>query len=583
MRTIIGLILALLLSSNAFAQNTSRYFGGDYKYTPNEFTINANTANGADTGRMNITGGGGTGTSTARGGYVSVYGADRGGAGAGGDVILTTADNGDILLNVTGAAGYIDFNTNNLQKFFIAPTADLDSELYYGRTNVANWYAKVLAATSDGGDSGRFTISGGGAVGTTRGGRIDFYGADRGGAGLGGDINIMAADSGDILLEAINNGDIVLNTVGAGGYIDFQTANEQKWFIAPTVTTISELYFGILGVPNWEARILNSSNDGTDSGRLSLSGGGALGVTRGGRIDLYGADRGGAGLGGDIVIQAADQGDVSIRTSGTGGGNVVLDAGGATGYINFESGGEQKWFIRPTVATYSELFFGIVGGAVNWEGRVAAATVAGADTSRLLLLAGGGTSASRGAFLDLNGSDRGGVNLGGGAILGSSDNANVSLSATGGYIDFQIANEQKWFIAPTVTKYSELYYGNASVGADWEARILAPYADGADTGKLVISGGGGIGTTRGARMTLYGSDRGGAGLGGGAYIEAGDSGNIELTTHGTGTVQIYDFGAGGIWRGFGPIGTAGTCTFVNGDYAVIVINSVSRRLAVCDL
>ena len=323
MKKIVILISLLIFAQSAFAQNTSRYFAGDYKYTASEFTINANTPNGTDSGRMNISGGGGTGTSSSRGGSVSVFGADRGGAGAGGDVQIITADNGDILFNAHGAGGYIDFRTGNEQKWFMAPSAASNSELYYGKSGTGNWHAKILAATSNGNDDDRFTISGGGAVGGSRGAFIDLYGADRGGAGLGGDVLISTADNGDLTLNTAGSGDIVLDSDGATGYIDFNVNGEQKWFMSPSVAGTSELYYGELGSGGWIGYIMNSSSPGTDSGRMTISGGGGIAVSRGGRIALDGADYGGPGAGGAIRIISADAGNITIDASE--GGNVILE------------------------------------------------------------------------------------------------------------------------------------------------------------------------------------------------------------------------------------------------------------------
>ena len=54
MKNLVFLIPLFLLAQTAFAQQTSRYFAGDYKYTASPFTINANTAAGADSFQFNL-------------------------------------------------------------------------------------------------------------------------------------------------------------------------------------------------------------------------------------------------------------------------------------------------------------------------------------------------------------------------------------------------------------------------------------------------------------------------------------------------------------------------------------------------
>lgn len=542
MKKLAAALLTLLLAGSAAAQTTSRYFAGDYKYTAPPFMINANTASGSDTGRMTISGGGGAAAADSRGAWIRVDGSDVGGAGAGGDVSINGGDSGDILLDTdtagdislsTGSTGSIIFETNSQRKWLMPYTAAATSELVYGILGTANWSAYVINASNDGTDSGRLSLSGGGAIGTNRGGRIDLYGADRGGAGAGGDVDIYSADDGDILLVSRGSGDVVLNGSGATSYIDFETNGQQKWFIAPTAADTSELYFGILGTANWVANILNSSNDGSDSGRLTLSGGGGVGTTRGGRIDLYGADRGGAGLGGDVILVSADDGDILIQSRGTG--DVVLNGSGAGSYIDFEANGEQKWFIDPSAASTSGLYYGILGSA-NWIGNILAATADGSDNSRLRLSGGGTANDTRGAWLELDGSDYGGAGAGGNAYLVSGDNGSITIDAkgTGSFIVKQAA-DTKWAVPSSAAATSDLVFGVAGEG-NYFTTIRGATADGSDSGRLTLTTSDTIGTTRSGRIDIYGADRGGAGAGGDVSIITADNGNIELNA--TGTAQV---------------------------------------------
>lgn len=407
---LISVLLSVLWAQVSFAQNTSRFFSGNYKYTSVGWALNANTLNGADTNSMSINGGGGgAGTSSARGGYVRVFGADYGGAGAGGDVDLGTADNGDVNIRTYNSGGNFYVNLDNLRRWSFETGGAADhSYIYYGDGATANWIAEILSNTVNGADTSMIRIGGGGGAGVTRGGWIDIQGADFGGAALGGDVRINTAD----------NGDIALYTDQSGGHIFFALGGEQKWYMVPTAASTSRMVFGINGSANWIGEILADTSDAADDSILRLSGGGAaIGPTRGGVVEIEGADYGGAGAGGDVRLKTADAGDITLITASSGG------------HVFIDLDNEQKWYFVPTGASISDLHYGIAGSA-NWTGRIVADTGNGADDATLELSGGGAAAAVRGGHIRLKGNEVAGT--GGAVDIVTGDNGLLTLNASGG-------------------------------------------------------------------------------------------------------------------------------------------------------
>jgi hypothetical protein len=246
-----------------------------------------------------------------------------------------------VVLDANGTSSYIEFEANTERKWFIPPSAASLSELIFDIQPIdTQWTAHIMAYNHlDGHDTGRLSLSGGGAISSTRGGRIDLYGADRGGAGLGGDVAVLTADSGDLTLSSANSGRTFVQTGSSGG-IDFRTGGtDRQWFIEPAGASESELRFEITPIDTqWTANIMAYDHgDGHDTGRLSLTGGGEISSNRGGRIDLYGADRGAPGAGGDVILISADAGDILLNSGA--GGNVIIDDSAGTTWSAFGSVG----------------------------------------------------------------------------------------------------------------------------------------------------------------------------------------------------------------------------------------------------
>lgn len=179
--------------------------------------IRMNTSDGADDGRISINGGGSDSDRVEHGAYFDLRGNENVGPGlariaagnvAGGTVILATGN--DIPRLTIDDDGYSHFS---------------------GALEVQNIHPK----TSNGSDTGRLTIGGGGADGgdVTRGAYADFRGNENGGTGaarmVAGNVaggTVVLATGNDVAAITIDenqdielSGDLKSGTVGKGIYI----------------------------------------------------------------------------------------------------------------------------------------------------------------------------------------------------------------------------------------------------------------------------------------------------------------------------------------------------------------------------
>lgn len=305
MKKILLVLLSLLLAVSVSAQTTSRYFDGAYKYT-STFSLTANTSDTTDDQMLQICGGGGLGPS--RGACVTLKGNEY--ATLPGDIYITSGYGGDIYLKPGNKLGWVVNYTGS----------DDLNELVFGGSGVANSTAYIRGARSDGSDDGVLFINGGGDASSTRGGFISLQGADVGGAGLGGDVYITAAAPA---------GDIFIAATGISGDIFLRSQNQTKLTLAPSTADTTDLTYGD-GNPDWLTTIRSVTDDGADTSVLKITGGGAVGTTRGSTLTLYGADA--LTYPGYAFLASADAGWVQLSSIG--------------GEITLITGGHSRWSVK---------------------------------------------------------------------------------------------------------------------------------------------------------------------------------------------------------------------------------------------
>lgn len=143
--------------------------------------------------------------------------------------------------------------------------------------------------------------------------------------------------------------------------------------------------------------IASATADAADSGSLCLASGGDCLNTRGARVEAYGNENASAGA---LIMQAGNNasGDVILGTSGTNG-KIRLESGAAI----------PNMTILGTVATLLNTKFGdTTASQVEY---ITMGTSDAADTSRMVVTAGGGTviDGSRGGGIDLYGNENAGA------------------------------------------------------------------------------------------------------------------------------------------------------------------------------
>jgi hypothetical protein len=226
-----------------------------------------------------------------------------------------------------------------------------------------------------------------------------------------------------------------------------------------------------------------STDDGTDSGLVQFSGGGAVGNTRGAYITLYGNEH------------------ASV-------GDLVLGSGGSTSSIDLYHNNTIQLTLANKVLNYTGPFV------------ISSNTSDGSDNTYLVLCGGGGTSGStaRGAYIQIQGNEVGGS---GGRIT-----INAGLGSTQPIV-FTASNRNQFIIYD-----AKLAYHSQGL---W---IASQTTDTADTSFLALSGGGddaysasGTGNNRGGFIVLYGEQH--TTYPGQVYIRSANSYAITLLSYGS--------------------------------------------------
>lgn len=282
----------------------------------------------------------------------------------------------------------------------------------------------------------------------------------------------------------------------------FKPATDNAYDIGTSSNRFRDLYLSRDVVLSATAGTIRSStSDGSDNKYVALTGGGAVGSSRGAYAYFYGNE---AGSTGSLVL---------------GSGNV------STASIQFQTQGSDA--IKLIDSTATELVF------QKTNCYIYSSTSDGSDTSRLILCGGGGVSHTRGAMLLLygneNGSGQGNVRLVGGTT--SSSYIDIETNHASALFRLVLNGSLRW----TFNGSGQIIQDGTNGGIIQINRsgdgIYAGTSDGSDNIKIVIAGGGAASSTRGGYLVLSGNEEAG---GGGATLSAGNIGDLLVQAPGNG-------------------------------------------------
>jgi len=251
------------IGSSSFAFR-SIYLATSVRFNSTAFSIFATTSDGSDNASLSMSGGGSVASS--RGAYLSLYGNENANVGR---IDLVTGD-------VSGT--YISFNANS-ESFRI--NYSTNAEISFHKTN-----AYIRASTSDGSDSARIIITGGGNVDVSRGATLFLYGNE----------NSTSNGSARLLGGAVAAGHVDIETNHSSALIRITTNASLRWSfdgsgnILQDGTNGGDLVFG-----KTSGIIRQNTSDGTDNKLLILAGGGSNAVGRGSFIELSGNEHANGG------------------------------------------------------------------------------------------------------------------------------------------------------------------------------------------------------------------------------------------------------------------------------------------------
>lgn len=273
------------------------------------------------------------------------------------------------------------------------------------------------------------------------------------------------------------------------------------------------------------------TSDGSDNKTMYLCGGGSYGGSRGGTIRLDGNE-------------SANAGSVTIESGVTTGSRIYFKTNNLDIW-RMSIGGT----FEQNATNGSDIVFNVTASGIRMG------TSDGADNKELVLAGGGAMEAvgqcNRGAKLVLAGLEHatrpGESYLEANYIKLRAFNSGYVITQTDNLLFRNAAGNNVWTIVSGVlaqdgTNGSDLVF-NASTGI-----IRQGTSDASDNKVLVVAGGGGISTSRGATVSVYGNESAG---GGGAIALTGgavSTGYINFDlSHASATVRIRNSSGGELW------------------------------------
>lgn len=449
-----------------------------------------------------------------------------------GDEITVTVEDSDVIITSQHGNEY----TVNLSASSGLPAIDCSQDLGSSAFRWADLYLCGEAILSDltalirssSTDAGSISVCGGSDDDAANGSYLVVHGNT-----VGGKEGEWSLHLGDVA-DAVGH----LYLTGAGSHIQFLDSGDAPIWQVNETGEIEQLVGG--GALVFNSTTLGLIRHAHSNSSVTYAGGDGDTATDGAYLKAFGN------------THASTPGDFNLVTGNHPGsvGHVYLKGTGSQFQI-LNASDQPMW----SFAVDGTLNQGSVGGAEiifnQTTGIIRQGTLDTSDTKALYLAGGGAVSETRGGYIKLSGNESGnpgGVYIASGGVAGSSiqlqlsDNSAVlNLLSSSGNIAWTFDAAAANF-SQNATNGGDLVF-NKTVGV-----IRQGTSDTADSKSLSLTGGGAVGVTRGAYMTLRGNEVGG-GLGEwelhlGAI--ANSVGHIYLSGAGS-VLQILNSSAAPIW------------------------------------
>lgn len=401
--------------------------------------------------------------------------------------------------SVSSSSGSHDFYFGTTKRYSFT-----DAGISFGTTS-----AVLLSPdTSDGSDTKGVIITGGGSTGSTRGAQIEIYGNESNSgnlevkSGSAGEINLST--NGTERLTVLNTGEVVITSTtdstgtGTGALRVSGGANiDLSLFVGENFTLDFNQAYQFVGDVSGRLNITSKSSGISSNVRFFTNDGDN---TDNNFLELFGLS-GGPNTEYIRLGYSSSSTEYIISTLATGTGtarNIILSTGSNTNQLRLLNTG-QVTISSTTPSTSSSTGSFVTPGGIG----IGNTTNAVSSTNGGALTVAGGFAAGLDAYI-------------GGLITG-----NNGLTITSGIT--------------TIT--SELVFSSDSM-------IRRNTSDGADTGFMLLTGGGGDGIGRGGRIVLSGNERNT--FGGKVELIAGSTSSIDLYTNNALSAVINGSGNMGI-------------------------------------
>jgi len=275
------------IGSSALAYRTL-YLGTSLVFTATTSLILTNTSDGSDNKQITI--GGGGAANSSQGAYFEICGNERSSRNGLARIVLgdTASSRFQIFLSNASALAEI-YNSSST----VILSVNDSGEIISGATDFT-----IRSNTSDGADSKRLILTGGGVASATRGAYAIIGGNEHG--SNAGQFQINTGNISGTVLDLVNN--------SSNGSIRLVVSSGSS--VAFTVNSSSNLVYGATS-----CSVIADTTDASDTKALLLCGGGANGSSRGGNVEIFGNENANTGK---VILRAGNisGGTVDVATQG---------------------------------------------------------------------------------------------------------------------------------------------------------------------------------------------------------------------------------------------------------------------------
>lgn len=309
------------------------------------------------------------------------------------NLLKSDASDNTLINSPSGKAVILQLSEDANRLITVGASSDTSFTFQYGDNTAAQQLA-ISAATTDGADTGRVQIAGGGAgFSSARGSTVTVFGNEH--ATLPGSIQLTSGP--------VTGAEILLDTRDTAGIIRFSfnnDANRQMQWSSGS-DTIIEQTFGDAGVTALQEYYIRArTSDADDDAAVIVAAGGSSSASRGAKAAWYGNEVASVGGSSQITGGAISTGNVTLQTQHASA-SVRLNPGAATtDYLSFGSSGNTNLTAK----------FGDAGVTAAQTFAITAST-SDADDDSLTAIGGGGlaltgdAAQTRGAFCQFAGNE----------------------------------------------------------------------------------------------------------------------------------------------------------------------------------